>query len=128
MPRSFPETCFLRQLRWQNVDRFLKQFMHRFVGESLSDVYGNEFKTVFSRKKFICWYSRLFEINEFYHTYGTPGIWFHGYLPKSEFGEPEFDCYEPDYGYYNFEIRDLEHFKEVLNAMEKSDDFFSRAE
>lgn len=52
-----------------------------------------------AEKKFICWYSRLFEINEFYHIYGIPGICFHGYLPKNEFGEPEFDCYEPSYGY-----------------------------
>lgn len=133
MPRNVPETHFPRSLRWQNVDRFLKQFMHRFVGESVPidtriDEYGNEIKEVFSRKKFICWCSRQFEINEFYHTYGTPGVWFHGYLPKSEFGKPEFDCYEPSYGYYDFKIKNLEHFKDVLNAMKKADEFFSQAE
>ena len=133
MSRNVPNTDFLRSLRWQNVDRFLKQFMHRLVGESVPiethiDEYGNEIKEGFSRKKFICWYSRLFEINEIYHTYGTPGIWFHGYLPKSEFGEPEFDCYEPSYGYYDFEIKDLGHFQEVLKAMKETDEFFSQAE
>ncbi len=127
--RDITETCFPKSLRWQSVDRFLKQFMHRFVGESVPfdthiDEYGNEIKEVFSRKKFICWHSRLFEINEFYHTYGTPGIWFHGYLPKNEFGEPEFDCYEPDYGYYDFEIKDLAHFRNVLKAIKNADEFF----
>ena len=133
MTRNIPETYFPQSLRWQNVDKFLKQFMRRFVGASIPfdthiDEYGNEIKDVFSRKKFICWYSRLFEINEFYHTYGTPGIWFHGYLPKSEFGEPEFDCYEPDYGCYDFEIKDLGHLRDVLKTMEKSDEFFTRTE
>lgn len=79
-----------------------------------------------AEKKFICWYSRLFEINEFYHIYGIPGICFHGYLPKNEFGEPEFDCYEPSYGYYDFKIRDLEHFKKILEAMKKADVFLHK--
>ena len=110
--RDITETCFPKSLRWQSVDRFLKQFMHRFVGESVPfdthiDEYGNEIKEVFSRKKFICWHSRLFEINEFYHTYGTPGIWFHGYLPKNEFG-----------------IKDLAHFRNVLKAIKNADEFF----
>jgi hypothetical protein len=131
MSKNIPETHFPRSLRWQNVDKFLKQFLHRTVTETtpfdtVIDEYGNEVKQVFSRHKFICWYSRLFEINEFYHTYGTPSIWFHGYLPKSEFGEPEFNSHEPDYGYYDFEIRNLEHFKEVLVAMNQANNFFSQ--
>ena len=130
MQETYSENDIPQSLRWQNVDKFLKKFLHRFVSEvipidTVIDEHGNEIKKVFSRKRFICWYSRIFEINEFYHTYGTPGIWFHGYLPQSEFGEPEFDSAKPDYGYYDFEIKSLEHFKHTLATMIKANEYFA---
>lgn len=132
MQKIYSENDFPQSLRWQNVDKFLKKFMHRLVSETapcntIIDEHGNKILKFFSRKRFICWYSHTFEINEFYHTFGTPGIWFHGYLPKSEFGEPEFDYAEPDYGYYDFEIKSLEHFKQILEAMIKADEYFASA-
>lgn len=117
----------LHSLRWQDVDNYLKKSLTRYVGKTetyKSTVKENEctVNQVFKPKKFICWYSRKFEFNEFYHTFGTPGIWFHGYLPVADFGNPEFDYSEPGYGYYDFQIKDLEHFSEMLDAMRKTNE------
>lgn len=71
------------------------------------------------RKKFICWYSSIFEINEFYHTFGTPGIWFHGYLPIQDFGNPEFLYYNEKFGYYDFQIKDTKHLNQMFDVMKK---------
>lgn len=133
MQKIYSENNFPQSLRWQNVDKFLKNFLHRFVSESIPsdtiiDEHGNEILKFFSRKRFICWFSRTFEINEFYHTYGTPGIWFHGYLPKNEFGNPEFDSIEPGFGYYDFEIKSLEQLKQILETMIKANEYFASAE
>jgi len=133
MQKEYSENDFPQSLRWQNIDKFLKKFLHRLVNETtpcetIIDENGHEIKKVFRRKRFICWYSRVFEINEFYHTYGTPGICFHGYLPQNDFGEPEFDSVEPGYGYYDFRIKSLEHFKQILEAMIKADEYFATVE
>ena len=114
-------------LRWQDVDKYLKKSLTRYVGKAESyktqiEENGRTIDRVFKHKKFICWYSRKFEFNEFYHTFGTPGIWFHGYLPIADFGKPEFDYFEPGYGYYDFQIKDLKHFMEILDVMKKTND------
>ena len=79
----------------------------------------NLLKKFSTQKKFICWYYRNFEFNEFYHTFGTPGIWFHGYLPIKDFGKPEFLYHDERYGYFDFQIKDLEHFYKMFEVLTK---------
>lgn len=104
-------------MRWQSVDSFLKRQLRRHVGKG--KIYMSSDKEKRWAKKFVCWYSRSFEMNEFYHTYGTPGIWFHGYLPVKDFGRPEYLYYNERYGYYDFQIKGIEHLEQMLRVMKK---------
>lgn len=125
MNRNNHTTPSLHNLRWQSVDSLLKKHLCRCIGKNAKykavvDENSLSVEKVFNTKKFICWYYRNFEFNEFYHTFGTPGIWFHGYLPIKDFGKPEFLYYDERYGYYDFQIKDLEHFYEMLEVLTKA--------
>lgn len=104
-------------MRWQSVDSILKRQLFRYVAKS--KIYKPTAEKREIAKKYICWYSRSFDINEFYYTYGTPGIRFHGYLPVKDFGKPEFLYYDERYGYYDFQIKDFEHLEQMLSTMKK---------
>lgn len=112
------------KMRWQSVDDSLKKRLCRHVGKpttykSAINEKGQSAEKTFKTKKFICWYSSIFEINEFYHTFGTPGIWFHGYLPIQDFGNPEFLYYNEKFGYYDFQIKDTKHLNQMFDVMKK---------
>ena len=74
-------------------------------------------------KKAICWRvkDKNFNINEFYHTFGTPGIWFHGYLPIKEFASSKYITESPneEFAYFDFEILNMEHFYYTLEYMKR---------
>ena len=112
----------LRNLHWQSVDSVLKLLLQRCVGKStkFNSITKDGDKTVektFKMKKFICWHSKKFELNEFYHTFGIPGIWFHGYLPIKDFGKPEYLYHDKRYGYYDFQIKNVEQLEQMLSVM-----------
>ena len=112
----------LRNLHWQSVDSVLKLLLQRRVGKStkFNSITKDGDKTVektFKMKKFICWHSKKFELNEFYHTFGIPGIWFHGHLPIKDFGKPEYLYHDERYGYYDFQIKNVEQLEQMLSVM-----------
>ena len=127
MNRNKVQISSLRNLQWQSVDSVLKLLLQRCVGKStmLKSTTKDGDTTVektFKMKKFICWYSKKFELNEFYHTFGIPGIWFHGYLPVKEFGEPEFLYFNKKFGYFDFQIKSVEHLGQMFNIMKMANE------
>jgi len=91
-----------QDMRWQTIDKILKGKLKRCI--------------VNIDKRAICWYreDNHFDYGEFYHTFGVPGIWFQGFLPTEEFAK------EPNgakYSYFEFEIKNMEHFYDVLEGL-----------
>ena len=101
-----------QDMRWQTIDRICKE-------NGLKRGVVKRDHTVL--RHCIYWYraDKEFDYGEFYHTYGVPGIWFQGFLPMAEFAK---DNTSPNkYGFFEFEIKNMEMFYAVLNELKKVD-------
>lgn len=127
MNRNKIQIISLRNLKWQSVDLILKMLLQRSIGKatkfkSKKENNGKTIEKTYKTKKFICWYSNTFEINEFYHIFGVPGIWFHGYLLVKNFNNPENLYFDERFGYYDFQIKSVDHLDQIFKAMKKAND------
>jgi hypothetical protein len=110
--------------RWQDADKFfkskgLKRLVCKFRNLTIGGRVFSEVRRDWKRRS-IAWFSNKTWLNEFYHDMGSPGIWFHGYLPIDK--APSYAKTEDDfeneslngYGQYNFKFETVEQLEEFM--------------